>query len=122
MSPTKTKKQPAKGNQPTGPASRDLTQARSIVGFDFGQYSRTFMDRSGADPLNDAASLGVRVIPADVAPGQTYWQIIGVHHLTPEENKGKHNLFLLLLLFLHCWSTHLRSLPSLLDTTFKHRT
>lgn len=94
MRTTRTKKRPAtKGNQSVGSDSRDLSQSRSIVGFDFSQYSRTFLNRSGADPLNDAASLGVRVIPADVVPGQMYWQIIGVHHLTPEENKGKHNLF-----------------------------
>ena len=94
MSPTKTKKRPAAKAEPTAEAaSRDLMPARSIVGFDFSHYNQTFIDRPGAEPLTDAAAYGVRVIPASVAPGQTYWQVIGIHHLTPEENKGKHNLF-----------------------------
>lgn len=91
MSPTKTRKRPPAGaNVPAGP---HVAHAPSVVGFDFGQYNQLFLNRAGADPVNDAAGIGVRVIPATVTPGQPYWQIIGVHHLTPEENKGKHNLF-----------------------------
>ena len=36
---------------------------------------------------------GVTLLPAEVAAGQVYWRVIGVHHLTPEENQGKHAVY-----------------------------
>lgn len=47
-----------------------------------------------ADAVNDAVAYGVRVIAAEVAPGADYWQVVRVHHLTPQENDQKHHLFL----------------------------
>ncbi len=44
--------------------------------------------------INDAEAYGVEIIPAAVEPGQVYWKVIRVHHLTPEENKGRHHIFL----------------------------
>lgn len=45
--------------------------------------------------LTDASRYSIAIEPADnLAPGDLYWRVIGVHHLTPEENTGKHNLFL----------------------------
>jgi len=46
------------------------------------------------DPVNDATSYGVRIIAAEVAHGATYWKVIRVHHLTPEENQGRHHIFI----------------------------
>ena len=46
------------------------------------------------DVINDAEAYGVEIIPADVEPGQVYWKAIRVHHLTPEENNGRHHIFL----------------------------
>lgn len=46
-----------------------------------------------SDPVNDATAYGVRVVAAEVAHGTTYWQAIRVHHLTPEENQGRHHIF-----------------------------
>ena len=46
------------------------------------------------DVINDAKAYGVEIIPAAVAPGQTYWKVIRVHHLAPEENNGRHHIFL----------------------------
>ena len=43
--------------------------------------------------LGDAAAYQVNVQAADVPAGQTYWRAIGVHHLTPEENQGKHAVY-----------------------------
>jgi hypothetical protein len=43
---------------------------------------------------NDAEAYGVSIVPAVVAAGETYWRIVKVHHLTPEENNGQHNVFL----------------------------
>jgi hypothetical protein len=44
-------------------------------------------------PGNDAEGYGVKVEEANVGPGEKYWQAFCVHHLTPEECRGKHNLF-----------------------------
>lgn len=40
------------------------------------------------------AKYGVGLSLAEVAPGVTYWKCVGVHHLLPEENHGKHNVYL----------------------------
>lgn len=44
--------------------------------------------------INDAAGYGVVIVPAVVTPGDIYYRIIGIHHLTPQENAGKRNLYL----------------------------
>jgi hypothetical protein len=44
--------------------------------------------------VNDAASYGVQIQPANVAPGAWYWQAVRVHHLTPQENGGNHHIYL----------------------------
>ena len=44
--------------------------------------------------VNDAASYGVQIQPANVKPGELYWQAVRVHHLTPQENGGNHHLYL----------------------------
>ncbi len=44
-------------------------------------------------PVNDATAYGVLVKPAAVSPGQAYWRVVRVHHLTPEENRGRHHIF-----------------------------
>lgn len=64
--------------------------------FDFKAYNETYLKNAeaGQPPINDAAAYGVRIVPAEVAEGESYWRVIGVHHLTPEENRGKHNVFL----------------------------
>jgi hypothetical protein len=46
------------------------------------------------EPINDAAAYGVTIVPADVPEGATYWRAVRVHHLTPEENQGRHHIFL----------------------------
>jgi hypothetical protein len=43
--------------------------------------------------VNDAASYGVTIMPCSVTAGEKFWQCIKVHHLTPAENSGNHNLF-----------------------------
>ncbi len=45
-------------------------------------------------PGNDATAYGVEIEEADVEGGQPYWRAVRVHHLTPEENGGKHHIFL----------------------------
>ena len=46
------------------------------------------------EPINDAAAYGVTIVPAKVPEGATYWRAVRVHHLTPEENQGRHHIFL----------------------------
>ncbi len=45
-------------------------------------------------PINDAEAYGVRVVPAMVSPGSQLWRVTRVHHLTPQENGGRHHIFL----------------------------
>ncbi len=50
---------------------------------------------SGLPPVeNDATAYGVAVEEAQVAPGARYWRVRRVHHLTPEENGGRHHIFI----------------------------
>ena len=51
-------------------------------------------DRDPGKPLNDAEAYGVMVEPVKVAPGQWYWRVVKVHHLSPEENHGNHHIYL----------------------------
>ncbi len=46
------------------------------------------------EPINDAVAYGVSIAPTQVAPGAAYWKVIRVHHLRPEENNGRHHIFM----------------------------
>jgi hypothetical protein len=48
----------------------------------------------GGEPQNDAQPFGVQIETARVRPGTWYWKAVRVHHLTPEENGGKHHIFM----------------------------
>lgn len=43
--------------------------------------------------VNQARAYGVRVLPTSARPGEAYWRIVEVRHLTPAENRGKHNIY-----------------------------
>ena len=43
---------------------------------------------------NDAVNYGVNVEPAQVQPGKPFWMAVKIHHLTPEENGGRHHIFI----------------------------
>jgi hypothetical protein len=60
--------------------------------FNFSQYVTRWANKQ--IPINDAVRYGVSIAPASVQPGQWYWKVIGVHHLTPAENSSMRNLFL----------------------------
>ena len=66
------------------------------MGFNYQKYNEIYLENAveGGQPINDAAAYEVRIIPAEVAAGESYWQVIGIHHLLPVENQGKHNVFL----------------------------
>jgi hypothetical protein len=44
--------------------------------------------------VNDATGYGVQIQPANLPAGTAYWQVVRVHHLTPEENGGNHHIYL----------------------------
>lgn len=46
------------------------------------------------EPINDAVAYGVSIVPAQAAPGATYWKVIRVHHLRPQENNDRHHIFM----------------------------
>ena len=73
--------------------SAPMPAAIGLAGFDFLGYNRQFRQRAGAAADNDAVTYGPRVEAIDVQPGQAYWKVIGIHHLTPDENRDRHNAF-----------------------------
>jgi hypothetical protein len=57
------------------------------------EYIQTFLAAAPAgQAYNDAVAYGVTIEPAQVADGQLYWRVIGVHHLLPPENEGNHTI------------------------------
>ena len=43
---------------------------------------------------NQAVAYDITIIQPKVDSDEEYWACIGAYHLTPEENRGKHNLFI----------------------------
>jgi hypothetical protein len=66
------------------------------MAFNHQQYNTDYLlnARDNRVPINDSAQqYGVRIVETDVAEGETYWKIIGIHHLLPRENFSKHNVY-----------------------------
>lgn len=63
--------------------------------FDFQAWIKVFevYFRENGTAYNDAADYGVRI---DSFPNRT-WRVLGIHHLTPEENRGLHNVYVEML-------------------------
>lgn len=53
----------------------------------------TAVTRGVANDANEAAAYGVQVTPAAPAAGASYWKIVRVRHLAPQENGGRQNLY-----------------------------
>jgi hypothetical protein len=68
------------------------------MAFDHHQYNTEYLlnARENREPINDAAQrYGARIVAADnIAEGETYWKVVGVHHLLPRENFSKHNVYI----------------------------
>ena len=67
------------------------------MAFNHQQYNTQYLlnIKDVGEPINDAEEkYGVRIVEADVAEGETYWKVIGVHHLLPQENFGNHHVYL----------------------------
>ena len=62
----------------------------SVSGFDWQRLNRVALS-SLQQPLNQAADYGVNVIKAPTGPA---WRCIGIFKLAPQENRGRHNVFL----------------------------
>lgn len=58
----------------------------SLAGFDFQALNRKYLQQ----PANDAANYGASIVSA---PAGDAWRCIGIYHLKPSENKGRHNVF-----------------------------
>lgn len=48
-------------------------------------------------PVNEAVAYGVRLEPANAPGNSPFWQVINVRHLSADENRGKHNIFVRVL-------------------------
>lgn len=68
-------------------------RVRSVAGFDFQGYNRHFISNASGTAVNNAAGYGVGIHTAPVAAGEAYWKVVGIHHLTPEENRSRHNIY-----------------------------
>lgn len=62
----------------------------SVAGFDFQSWNRLSLAAT-AQPVNMATAYGVSVVKAPAGPA---WRCIGVYHLAPEQNRGRHNVFI----------------------------
>ncbi len=82
----KRRRQPRQGRAPS-PA------AIGIAGFDFADYNRQSMQRPRGAAVNNAEAYDVRVETIQAQSNQSYWKVIGVYHLTPDENRDRHNAF-----------------------------
>jgi hypothetical protein len=60
---------------------------------DHQRYNQEYLANANGAVSNNAEAYAVRVELADVSLGDTYWRVIGVHHLTPEENQGNHHVY-----------------------------
>lgn len=79
--------------QPTAD-EKSRRAARSLAGFDFQALNRAFLAPEASESFNRAAHYGVTVLPAQSTPGQPYWKVIGLYHLSPDENNRRHNAFI----------------------------
>lgn len=61
----------------------------SVAGFDFHLLNSRYL--SSSQPVNKAASYGAGIIPAPA--NRAAWRCIGIYHLSPTENRGRHNVF-----------------------------
>lgn len=67
------------------------------MGFNPQQYNTEYLLRSRGNieaASDTAATYGVKIVEADVAEGEVYWRVIGVHHLLPRENFGNHHVYI----------------------------
>jgi hypothetical protein len=64
--------------------------------FNHKRYNADFVNNANAKKraINADSKYGVQIVEADVAEGETYWKVIGVHHLVPEENVSNHNVYM----------------------------
>lgn len=58
-----------------------------LAGFDFQALNQKYL----AQPANDAANYGVSIMRTKAA---NCWRCIGAYHLTPSQNRGRHNVFI----------------------------
>lgn len=61
----------------------------SVSGFDFQRLKKVALSTL-QPPINQAADYGVNVVKAPTGPA---WRCIGIFHLAPQENRGRHNVF-----------------------------
>jgi hypothetical protein len=67
--------------------------SRGLIGWDFRIHTQRFLAQPSADPLREVQAYEVRLERATAGQAGETWQIIGVHHLRPEENKGQNHIF-----------------------------
>lgn len=59
-----------------------------------GGAQRSLRSTTQSPVENNAGNYGVTIEEAKVAPGADYWRVTRVYHLAPQENNGRHHIFL----------------------------
>ncbi len=72
---------------------RWLTGEEEVAGIGSTQAGSRAADELPA-PENDAEPYGVTVEAAAVTAGTHYWRVIRVHHLSSDENMGRHHIYI----------------------------
>lgn len=57
------------------------------------QVKQRFLERAGGAPLNEAERYSATVEPAQVDAGEEHWRVLGVYHLSADENRGRHAVY-----------------------------
>jgi hypothetical protein len=65
---------------------------QKIMSFDHQSYNTDYLEETL--PTSDAGNYGVQIMETSATEGETYWRVIGVHHLTPSENRGNRHVFI----------------------------
>jgi hypothetical protein len=65
------------------------------MAIDVPKYNTQFLEAAQAgQAYNDSANYGVEVkAVANMGNAQHYWRVVGVHHLTGDENMGNHHIY-----------------------------
>ena len=66
---------------------------RGVTGFDFQGYNQRFISNASGQPSTMPFLTASASMRSTRRPEQSYWAVVGVHHLTPEENRSRHNIF-----------------------------
>ena len=75
--------------------TKDYFQRSITMAFNHQSLNNDFLEyiKTNVVAKNEATAYNVQIVTDEVAEGESYWQVIGVYHLKPDENKGNHHVY-----------------------------